>query len=432
MAAVIGNVYTGNAGSSEGSSTFVDHNNLVLKPECKDWYIYRAGNGSVFKPYPVFDANGAPSPVINQPDPANKFSVLSEAFVVLPLATYTGLDGKLQFVDYCTDLQGYMPAGAATMQTPFWFMVKALKNLLPNEKTGEAPKSGFAPPQRLLQTKRNIHFAQTSILFRSAVMRVKGQQSKSKYAVDGVLFRGVSYIGTVSAVNSLIAELQKPHDQRRPWGPDNFMATDLFDLDGVALAFNKSGDKDSDPLNCSFTYDQSYPQTAMKAFKVNNAVEYHQKLRELFGPYQRLSDMLRSMTVEEMVGVLKEHFPISWVYYGLKDSPFAQLLTGYDREQALNDPDFAHCFGIADKPVVNTVNQAIQQPQQYPQTQAQVPPIPQVASYPPPPAPAAPQAPTWGQPTYGGNTANQGVQDKLSYYKAKYGNSNGGNDGIPM
>ena len=431
MAAVIGNVYTGSNKEENTSGGFKDNNNLIVKDNLRDWYVYRATSGSVVKPYPVFDANGIPSPVVNNPDPENQYSVLSDAFAVLPLATYTGLDGKLQFVDYCSDITGYLPAGAVNIQTPFWHMVRALKTLLPNERTGEPPKSGLPVPQRLSQCKMNIHYSVTSILFRCAIMKAKGQPSKSKHAVDGIFFKGLFYIGTQSAQKSLLAELLKPRDPRQPWSSQNFLAPDLFDLDGVALSFVKSGNNNSDPLNCTFTYDQNYAQIAMKAFVVNDAQGYHAKLREMFGPCQRISDVVRLMTVQEMVKVMKEHFPMSWVYYGLKDSPFASLLTGADRDQALSDPEFAPCFGLADKAVtaaVNAIPQSVVTPSQL------IPPPATHFQYVGGPAANAPQEPTWTPPGYGGTPqpapAQESVTSKMDYYRQKYGVSGG--DQLPM
>lgn len=401
MAAVIGfsgNSFNSNNNRSEGAgNSNYGKSNCLLKDEVKnDWYVYRAGDGCVVRPYPVFDAMGNQSPVVHQLDPENPYSVFSDAFAVLPLVAYAGVSGSLQFVDYCPDIQSYLPPGVAHARTPYSYLITGLREMLP-ERDKTTTKSGLPTPTQLLQAQRNIHYSTPALLCRAAVLQTRNSRSKSKHAVDGIFFKGVFYVSTKSALESTLQLFQTPKDPRTPWSTTNNQLQDLFELDGIALSYRKTGPENQAPVSCTVSYDPAYAPAATKAFGLTTPQEYQAKLRELFGPNQALSDIIRILTVAEMVSILKENFPISWVYYGLKDSPYASLLTPQDRETALNDPEMAVWFGVAD----------------HTQSAPMTPTMQQIASAPQhSPLPANPS--TYGQPTY--PAASPGYQQPQPTY----------------
>ena len=429
-----------------GTSGNFGRGNYLLKDDVKtDWYVYRAGDGAAVRPYPVFDAAGNICPVVNMLDPENPYSVFSEAFAIVPLVTYAGVDGSLQFVDYCPDADSYLPPGTQGARTPYEYLVRALYEMLP-ERDKTTTKSGNPTPTQLLTVQRNIHYSTPALLCRAAILQTKSQRSKSKHAVDGIFFKGIFYVATKSALESTLQLFQTPKDPRAPWSPTNNQLQDLFELDGVALSYRKAGADNQSPVSCSVSYDPAYAPAATKAFAISNPAEYHGKVREMFGPNQNLSDIIRILSVAEMVSILKEHYPISWVYYALKDSPYATLLTPQDRETALSDPEMGVWFGMPGA-----------QPQQYPTAAPAAAPMPAThvapsmpvaagypapsTAYPPSPAPGYPQqqppaayptqAPSWapagsspatGMPMGPGDAAAPAaVSDRLAYWQNKYG-----------
>jgi hypothetical protein len=252
-------------------------------------------------------------------------------------------------------------------------------------------------------------------------------------------------VSVKSAIDSIVAELQKPKDPRFPWSAENSAANGLFELDGLTIQFDKTGTQNSDPYRVSFGYEPNYSDYAAQFFNIaKDPMAYHAKVRELFGPNQQLSDMFRLLTVEEMVNILKDKYPISWVYYGLKDSPYASLLTAEDREAALRDPEMAPWFGIA----TTTVPQTAPQVPQY----SQAAPAPAPAAYPgysqlpagmpvnqPVNVPAYPSTPPDFQPAGGYQTGmpmgpapaqSNSIQDRKDYYANKYRNVSTEEDGL--
>ena len=425
---------TMNNNNNNNENTGFSNANYVLKDEVKnEWYLYRASPQSVFRPYPVYDAAGVPCPPVGNLDPENPMSIFSEAFAIVPLVVFAGLDGKLQFIDYCPDTDSYAAPGEVLTRTPYSFLISKLREMLP-EKDSTTTKSGLPTPPRLAQAQKNIHFAATSVLFRGAMIKARGKSSSSKHAVGGVMFKSICYISVKSAITALSAELQKPRDPRQPWSPLNSSADGLFELDGLTVQFDKAGSANSDPYQVMFGYDGNYPKAAMQFFNIPaDPAQYHNAVRNLLGAYQNIGDIFRLLSVGEMVSILKEKYPISWVYYGLKDSPYASLLTPDDREAAFRDPEMAPWFGI-------------------PTGGASVPPLPGYpaatvyptasAQYAPPPAAAAvvpaPPQPTFESPTYQTGTpmgaplptaqapvagAGNAAMERMKFWQNKYSGS---------
>ena len=441
MAFALPNTYNNNNSNNNNNGEGYANSNYVLKDSIRsDWYIYRASDKSIVRPYPVYDAAGNPCPITAHPDPENPYSIFSEAFAIIPLVSFAGLDGRLQFIDYCTDMQQYEPVGSTLTRTPYSFFVTKVKEMLP-EKDKQTTKSGLPTPGRLAQVKQNIHYAMTSLVFRGATLKSRGKSSASKQAVNGMLFKTVFYVSTKSAIDSLVAELQKPKDPRQPWSIVNSAADGLFDLDGLTMQFDKTGPQNADPYRASFGYSPEYAATAKQFFQISDPSQYHSAVRAMFGQFQNISDIFHLMTVGEMVALLKEKYPISWVYYGLKDSPYAGLLTPGDREAAMQDPEMQVWFGLAEPQATAAPSSPSPMyshpsmptaPQGYTQYSAN-PPYTTNPPYPNSPAPTppiqqtAPTQPTFESPGYAVNTPmGSSPQSMADYWRARYSSGNAG------
>ena len=169
------------------------------------------------------------------------------------------------------------------------------------------------------------------------------------------------------------------------------------------------------------TFDQSFAMRMSQALQapLSDDVSYWNALRALFGPYQSVGDIFNVMTVDKMVSVLKDNYPISWLWYAWKDSPYASLVTEDEKRAALSDPEMASRFGVDSG--VPHVNTQVTQPWDktasaptYPAPTSYPAPAPDPAPapYPAPAAPApapAPEQPSWNSPTYGGEQTG-GIQ----------------------
>lgn len=391
-------VFSNYNGSANNTNNSAEGNNFgkdifILKDEVKnDWYLYRATNQAEVKPYPVFDQAGNPCPVSTM-DTSSAYSVLSEAFAVVQTVGYGGVDGKLGMIDYCTDVDRYWSAETANIRTPYQVLITALKRMLPM-KDSDSTKSGKPSPQSLLKVQKNISYARETLIFRGSLFKHKGVPSSAKSAVDGKLMKVVYYIPISSAVKSICAKFSEMRDPRMAQDPSMIgnpaasAVAGLFEPDGLCLRLVKNGPNPSDEYRCEVAFDPTYTQTAMKFFNIQDPSQYYPAVRTLFGPYQQLSDILNLMTVEQMCTTLKRYFPISWIWYAWKDTPYAQFVSQDEQTRALSDPEMATWFelptqGAMPTQMVNAFAQAQVNytPQGYPSN-----PYPQAApaGYPPP------------------------------------------------
>lgn len=417
--------------NNSGSSNFTDFNadvHIIKEELKKTWFLFRTSNGSVVKPYATYDENGEPSAPRNEhevalmqsasPVESNNeqgdrkyvrphYEVLSDAFSLVRLATFTGLSGKLAFVDWCSDMMSYCPPGVEAIQTPYHYLIRGLKSLLP-DKNGKIKAGNGFTPSNLRKIQMKVNYSSPSILFRGAVLRHNGKPSSAKSAVDGVLFKTLFYVPHASASRALCLKMAGKTNPRMAVGPQNSPVADLFEIDGVNLSFNKLGADITADYGCELDYDQGYVRAAMTAFGLTDPSQYHQAVRAMFGPYQDINSMLNIMTVEQMVNLLKQHYPMSWLWWGLKDSPYATLFTPAEKEQAFADPEMASFFGI-NQPFANAFQQPAQsyQPQQqYKAASAPVEPPAMTNAYVSyvvqSPQPTQPQAPAYNMPGVGG------------------------------
>lgn len=397
MAQVYGNPnqsYSGNGGTDYG------HNKYILKDEYKkNWFIYRSAGGSFVRPYPVFDQTGNPCPSRNDNSDTADYTMLPEAFAVLSTVSFAGVNGDLELVDYCTDIDSYLPPGVDYLRTPFTTLIVALRKMLPPKNGPQGIGSDKYPtPRQLLQIQKNISYPVSTIMFRGALCRHKGNPMATKASVDGVLFNTVFCITQKSATDSFYAQLNQTRDFNYPISATNNMFDSMFNLKGVGIQFNK-GAQQSDGYQVSAFFDQNYESTACRKFGCDPA-GYHNALREFFGPAQRVGDMIKFMTVAEMVDVIKANYPISWIWYAFKDSPYANFITQEERTEAMSDPEMAQRFGLIggnSAPQVNYTPPTPPATPTYPQQAYQAP-----VNTPPPPAPTPsyPQEPSWNSAGY--------------------------------
>lgn len=351
--------------------------------------MYRVSSNSVVKPYPVFDANGNPCGVRN-PDAtidASSYAALPPSFVGCKIASYAGVDGNLEFVDFVSDYADYMDA-SGNLRTPFQYLIASLRSMLPGQN-GAPPKDGKPTPAKLLQIQKNIGYSSDSIIFRAAVQVSNGKTSNSKNATNGILFTTFFYVPQKSARTNLLKLLNTRFDNRQPLSEDNCMLSGMYSVaQGCSIGFFKTGVATSDPHDVKrvdpivadnqqtqqqwMQMQTSLQQAVGMAFNAFDDATYFARLREKFGAFQNVEDALNVMTAQEMVNMLFDFYPASWVWYGLKDSPYAPLVPENKKIEAFQDPEMACRFGVVAE-TVPTITAAPAQPQAFaqPQTFAQ-------------------------------------------------------------
>lgn len=376
----------GNPGQSYGNGGGVDYtaNKYILKEEYrKSWFIYRSTGGSFIRPYPVFDAAGNPCPSRDDNATQADHTMLPEAFAVLGTVSFAGVNSDLELIDYCSDIDRYLPAGVEYMRTPFTTLITTLRKMLPpNNGQQGVGADGYPTPRQLLQLQKNVGYPSSTILFRGALCRHKGSPMTTKVAVEGVAFNTVFCITQKSSTNSFYAQLNQARDFAQPVSAVNNMFDTMFNLKGVGIQFTKgvgASQGTADTYQVSALYDPNYEAIACRKFGCSPE-GYNNALREFFGPAQRIEDLLNIMTVQEMVDVIKANYPISWVWYSFKDSPYADLITQEERMQAQADPEMSQRFGLVGGASGYTPSATPQmsyntQPTQAPQSSA-VPPYP--------------------------------------------------------
>lgn len=402
-------VFFGNFGSNSGDSDWAQaaKGRRILKDNLnKDWYVYRvSSSSSIVKPYPVFDMAGMPCPVrVDDAGDTNPYALLPDAFACFKIAAYAGMDGTLEFVDFIADYNDYTTA-VSDLKTPFWWLVTGLRSMLPGQN-GAPPKDGKPTPAKLLQMQKNVSYSSDSIIFRGAVQVSNGKKSNSKNAVNGVLFKTFFYVPQKGARQNFLKLFTTRFDQRSPISADNCMLAGMFSpSNGCSIGFFKSGVDTSsahdvvrvDPMTADNPLNQQNWATLMsefqaavgQAFNAYDDASYYAKLRESFGSFQNLNDCFNVMTAQQMVDMLLEYYPASWVWYGLKDSPYAPLVSDAKRAEAFNDPEMAARFGVAAPAAAPVMNSLVNNQPAMAQQPPVIQPRPQWA---PPPAstPATP------------------------------------------
>lgn len=433
MAGYVGNNY-GIQQPREGATS---NNRLILKEELRrQWYVYTTTADTEFRPYPVFDAQGNACPPMGNPDSEREVDILPESFAALRVATFAGLQKNLEFIDMCADIQNYNTEGVGYLKTPYEYLVLALQRMSPRKNDRTKTGDGYPMPKQLepIANPYGVPNSASCIVVRGALTKHKGQPITTQAAVGGMLPTAVILIKQQGAIASLYKMLKTPRDVIQPISPVNSVLYSMFSLQGTTLGVTTSPSQDG-KANTSYdltqTFDQSFAVRLSQALQapLSDDASYWNALRALFGPYQSVGDIFNVMTVDKMVSVLKDNYPISWLWYAWKDSPYASLVTAEEKKAALSDPEMASRFGVdAATPQVSTqLNQPWDKPAVTPPYPAPAP-----APYSAPAAPAtAPGQPSWNSPTYGGEQPGGIQQPSVGQLPPAYpGSLNGGGGSV--
>ena len=358
------------AGSSAGS--FKRTNFVLNENAAKNWPTYSVSGVTDFKPYPVFDNAGNPCPPrlpsrfeadgkVPEADSLTideireyESEVIPPAFISLPIASWVGKDG-VQFIDYCSDLEKYATAdeqeAGAVPPTPYTTMVRVLSRMVPTDRNPEG--DGMTCPQLLAKSRSavkgtvGLKFAAQTVLVRGALKRFKGKPLETKASSNGVLWRACLMISQTSARLALRNEFSKKTDPKAPIGPNNFSLQGMFDPMGTFLSFSKinPADRASD-ITVKPEYDEEFNKALVTFFSATDEREYYAKIRTELGAFQTLESMLNIMTVEQQMALILEQFPAAWVWYGLRDSRYANMVPEDTRKAALQDPEWFARFGV--------------------------------------------------------------------------------------
>lgn len=436
-------IYSKNSGFQ--SSGDRKRTNFILKESAaKVWPTYSITGTTELKPYPVFDANGVPCPSRmvsrfeadgNVPDAEQlttedireyEMSVIPEAFMRVPAVTWVGRDG-VQFIDFCSDLDQYTldeerdaDKGAPT---PYTEMVRRLLKLIPTDKYKGDGKP--CPPTLLRSRSLNnkggisLRMASPTFLVRGALKRFKGQPLATKASVNGVLWRACLMISQASARNNLRNRFSEKRDPTQPISAENFILGGMFHPMGTTLLFSKVNPQEpKSDIKVDAGYDPEFNKSLCDYYSVADEAQYWAKIREELGAFQSIGDMLNIMTVKEQIDLIIEQFPASWVWYGLRDSRYADMIPEDVRAAALRDPEWKERFGVPNQVVSDSI------PMTFPKVVAAAP----APSYAPPvvprvdtPPPVAPKVPTPGAFTPPPIPANaqQVIQESTVSYQPK-------------
>lgn len=329
--------------NGEGSTTFERTNFALKESVAKDWKLYVMAGSCDIKPYPAFINNAPcasrnPSAIeqiegfdIKNLTPEDKGQYISEivpaAYVCVSLANYVGVTGNhYTFIDHCTNLEQYVDTNdPSKVRTPYSAMLLSLYKNFP--KQGEQPKPGT--PKELLKARAEgtMAYSRETILMRGMLLKHKGQPMNIKSAIDGTLPKAVFAISQKSGVDAFLRAFMTPERMREPLSYMNNQMVGSLEFDGTVLSFAKKdpSDKSSDYL-LTPTYNQMTNQKIGQIWEAADEATYYTNLYQAFGSAQNLEDALDFMTVEQMVDLLKRAFPASWVWYGLRDTPYAPLV----------------------------------------------------------------------------------------------------------
>ena len=363
--------------NNESNEGGFKNRNFILKQDAnKVWPLYALSGKTSIKPYPSFDNNGVPCPSRmpsqfesdgNVPDAEAltkeeitqyRDEVIPPNFVGVPVVTWVGKEG-VQFIDYCSDIADYandeeQQAGALPL-TPYGTMVRTLMKLVPTDKYKGVPN---CPPtlkrcRGMGQNILSLRYPQQAILFRGALIKHKSKPMETKSSVDGVLYRATLLVSQRSAVLALKGAFFEKKDNKRPIGADNFMLTDMFNPEGEFLTFVKVDPNQSQSdYQVKTEYDESFNQALIGYTGATSPEHYYRSVCDAMGAFQTTESMLNIMTVQEQLALIVDQFPASWVWYGLRDSRYGQMVEAQVKEQALRDPEWFELFGIT--PVVAT------------------------------------------------------------------------------
>lgn len=333
--------YGNNNGSNGGSGSWERTNYAIKESVSNDWKLYSLNGNCIIKPYPVFiegqpcmDRN--PSSFestegfdVNSLDGASRGQYISEiippAYIYTRMASYVGVtQNHYTFIDSCSDIEQYIPTGAESVKTPYSCLAQTLLKVLP--KQNEAPNPAVPPELAKARAEGTLSYSRDTVLFRGMLMQHKGQPLNTKNAVNGTLPKTIFSISQKSAVDAFIRAFMTSRDPMQPLSYTNNTMCNTMPPNGLILSFEKaSADRNSDYL-CNVKYDMQRNTQLSQAWNAPDEQTYLANLYNSFGACQNFADVFDELTVQGMIDIIKKAYPASWVWYGLRDTPYAPLV----------------------------------------------------------------------------------------------------------
>lgn len=427
--------------NTENATTFERTNYALKESVNKEWRLYNLSGMCEIKPYPVF-INGQPCASRNPStmeaiegfDPSllkgaeyDQYhgEIIPDAYVQTTMANYVGITGNhYTFIDQCSDIEKYIQDAVDVnkVATPYTAMVRTLYKNMPKPNEPVTPGT----PACLLRARSEgtMAYSRTVVLFRGMLMKFKGQSINTKNAVQGTLPKTIFAISQKSAIDAFIRAFRTKESLREPLSHTNNQMAGSLNLDGTILSFSKSNyaDKSSDYLLTPI-YNPVVNQLVAQVWNAQNEQDYYANLYNSFGACQNLTDALEIMTVEEMITLLRKAFPASWVWYGLRDTPYAPMVQDLAAEAAQDREMTAWFNPQPNNPVIPQNAYVTHAPQQ----QVQAAPthnMPSIADLPPQPTADAVPMSFNSTPV---NNDQQKADDVMARIKARVNTLQGGN-----
>lgn len=254
-------ISSGNGGNGSGR--------LTLKEDIrKDWYFYRVSDHTVVKPYPVFDENGRPCPcredgIIDDENP----SFLPQSMVVAPVATWAGMDGKLEFIDICSDAEEFTDETGEIANTPYTYLLRFLRGMT-SESSKKLPEArdGMEYHPEAQKIVKYLRYPGPCVIFRGALIIDKGDfvtgqkvtQVNSRM-VDGkkagILLNAFCFISQKSARTKFYErfnELYSQDDEGDEVTAENCYFKNIFKPDQGAVEFLREAKTDEEKRTAPF------------------------------------------------------------------------------------------------------------------------------------------------------------------------------------
>lgn len=350
--------------SNQGSSRF-KRTNFVLKEEvARNWNYYQLQGNCEVKPYPVFSQQGpCPSRLVTSFEAGGPVDItmltdedkrryateaVPPAYIYLGqgIVNYAGTgDDHYTFINHVTDMEAY-----DTNYTPYSLMYMNLIKVTPKKDEPVGPQHSRAVSSA--KAKGLFTAPRSALVFRGALLKHKGAAMATKYSVNGMLPKTVFVIMQKNVISKFLQSFLKQQDLMKPLSADNSIMSHMLQPNGTTMVLTKMGTDNSAEYDLMPNYNQQTNTAIMGAWEASNDAAYMDKVYKSFGGAQALEDMFDSMTAEQMVEMLAQAYPVSWLWYGLRDTPYAPLVRQYAVE-AERDVELTKIFNPGAAPAVN-------------------------------------------------------------------------------
>jgi hypothetical protein len=366
--------------SSNSSQSMYARTNYAIKEEVgKNWKYYQLNGTCEVKPYPVFvDGRACPSRLtaaieshgtidINAMTDADKMNYAAEvippAFLYLPcgIVSYAGTgNDHYTFVNYVSDADKY----DMTM-TPYDVFWRTLYRKTP--KKDEAVGAEHSMTLTRAKNAGTLSIPRETLLFRGAILKHKGEHMNTKNSVNGMLPKGIFAISQKSAISAFMRAYLEQQDIMQPLSATNCKMSLMLPLQGTTMVFSKldPNNRNSDYL-INPRYDAATNSAIASTWEASNETAYLTNIYQSYGAAQSMMDIIDILTAEQMVDIMAKAFPHSWLWYGLRDSAYAQLVRQYEAE-AVYDAELTNLFNPGATPAVPSapaLNLPVQSPVQ--------------------------------------------------------------------